>query len=122
MRIKDLLASNRIKSIQMPIRESSGDIGGHENYSNIQNENAPHIQNNRDSNIENEGKKNKNNKMSRSPDLNDILDVVQANDKKRFQIREEKESGDHHYWIRAVQGHSLQQVSTVEWASKNRIG
>ncbi|PWN41591.1 phosphotransferase KptA/Tpt1 [Ceraceosorus guamensis] len=46
----------------------------------------------------------------RKVSLEDVKEVVQSNEKKRFELREEE--GEH--WIRAVQGHSLQNVSCVD--------
>ena len=52
---------------------------------------------------ENEGGK-------RKPELQDVQAVTASNDKKRFELLQEKDE----WWVRAVQGHSLKQVVQLE--------
>lgn len=108
VKIDDILKSNRVKGIEMPLPKDQGQVD------------------------QSDSKKSK--KNSRSPSIDDILEVVNENEKKRFEIleqeekHEESETGDgnqtkgkgkstsksSNLWIRAVQGHSLAQVSYSE--------
>lgn len=55
---------------------------------------------------------------TRAPLLDDVLGIVHANDKKRFEVRQGADADPHAggvtHWIRAVQGHSLEQVTDLE--------
>ena len=55
---------------------------------------------------------------TRAPLLDDVLGIVDTNDKKRFEVRQGTDTDPHAggvtYWIRAVQGHSLEQVTDLE--------
>ncbi|PWY96954.1 hypothetical protein BCV70DRAFT_203297 [Testicularia cyperi] len=53
----------------------------------------------------------------RRPELKDVLDIVESNDKQRFEVRREEADG---WWIRAVQGHSIKAVTEMEHVTLTR--
>jgi 2'-phosphotransferase len=55
-----------------------------------------------------EGESGSTSASSRSPDLQDVLDCVESNAKKRFELSSDEEDGKQ--LIRAVQGHSIKEV------------
>ncbi|PWN53801.1 hypothetical protein IE53DRAFT_377053 [Violaceomyces palustris] len=64
---------------------------------------------------EGEGKGGKAKRRRRPPTLQDVVQVVEANEKKRFEMvrSEEGESGEGVWLIRAVQGHSIKEVTDL---------
>lgn len=112
VKVDEILKSNRVKGIEIPLDN--------------QNQEEPTLTpTNTDSTKP--LKKPKAKKNARSPNVEDIRKVVDENEKKRFEILEEeekeeerrngipkgkgKEKGNSTLWIRAVQGHSLKEVS-----------
>ncbi|KDN39019.1 hypothetical protein K437DRAFT_259221 [Tilletiaria anomala UBC 951] len=51
---------------------------------------------------------------SRAPDVQDVLECVDSNVKKRFQVRQDAEMNGGKWWIRAVQGHSMKDVVDLD--------
>ncbi|SNX87689.1 related to TPT1 - tRNA 2`-phosphotransferase [Melanopsichium pennsylvanicum] len=52
----------------------------------------------------------------KEPGVQDVVNVTESNDKKRFEVMQETNNGggDGDWWVRAVQGHSLKQVVELQ--------